>query len=229
MLRRLIGVLALAMVVLASVQVVGAAGGVTWYWKDVNASGFSYPSGHVFDKFMNTTEAPQTSTSNTVTLDKGERAWWYAHEAAQCNLTFPAGGWGVTFWINATNSTDNGRKVTIRLQGINSTGYQISGTTGYKGGLYTISNATNIEKIEKTLSCDPVDMLEGDRIALEVLWYSMANGSLIVFYNSTSHNSSLISPSNSPVYPVPELSTLILFSTGLIALAGYVLLTKKRN
>ena len=35
--------------------------------------------------------------------------------------------------------------------------------------------------------------------------------------------------SGNPLPPIPELSTLILFSTGLIALAGYVLLTKRRR
>ncbi len=30
-------------------------------------------------------------------------------------------------------------------------------------------------------------------------------------------------------YPVPELSTIILFFTGLITLIGYVLLTKRRK
>jgi hypothetical protein len=55
--RRLIGILVLGML-LASVPVVGAAGEVTWYWKDVNVSGFSYPSEHQFDKFMNILHAP---------------------------------------------------------------------------------------------------------------------------------------------------------------------------
>ena len=39
-------------------------------------------------------------------------------------------------------------------------------------------------------------------------------------------------PQNSgadPLPPVPKLSTIILLSTGLITLAGYVLLTKRRN
>lgn len=39
-------------------------------------------------------------------------------------------------------------------------------------------------------------------------------------------------PQNSgadPLPPIPELPTLILFSTGLLALAGYVLLTKRRK
>jgi hypothetical protein len=36
-------------------------------------------------------------------------------------------------------------------------------------------------------------------------------------------------PSTDPGYPVPELSTIILMSTGLLALAGYVGLTRIRN
>ena len=35
--------------------------------------------------------------------------------------------------------------------------------------------------------------------------------------------------SDGPVPPVPELSTLILFSTGLIVLVGYALLIKRRK
>jgi hypothetical protein len=37
----------------------------------------------------------------------------------------------------------------------------------------------------------------------------------------------LISPSSDHGYPIPELSTLILFSMGVIALLGYVLLKKR--
>jgi hypothetical protein len=35
--------------------------------------------------------------------------------------------------------------------------------------------------------------------------------------------------SANPLYPIPELNTTLLFSTGLLALAGYVLLTKRGN
>ena len=218
------------MLVSATVQMVSAAGEVTWYWKDADVSGFTLPSsGHQSDKFMNTSEAPQGDTSYTVTLGKGERAWWYVNYPAECNLTFPDGNWKVIFWVNATNSTDNEATITIRLQGINSTGYQISGTTGYKGGTYTIKNATNIEKIEKTLSADSINMSEGDRIAVEVLWFGSANGTLLVYYNSTTCNSTLTSPPNSPVWPVPELPTIILFSAGLLILAGYAYMDRRNK
>lgn len=89
--------------------------------------------------------------------------------------------------------------------------------------------STSLEKIEKTLSTGSVDVLEGGRIAVEVYWVSTANGGLEVYYNSSTYSSSLTSPSSSPAYPVPELSTLILFSTGLLTLAGYVVLTKRRR
>lgn len=108
--RGLIGILVLGMLVLASVHVASATGEVTWYWKDVD-----YSNGHDFDKFMNTTEVPQTSTSNIVTLGSGERAWWYADEAAQCNLTFPAGDWIATYWVQAMNPVD---KIRGYIQGL---------------------------------------------------------------------------------------------------------------
>ncbi|MGB2842894.1 MAG: hypothetical protein WBC40_10560 [Halobacteriota archaeon] len=225
--RRLIVILVFGMLVLASVQVVGAAGEVIWYWKDVNVSGFSYPSGHQFDKFMNTSEAPQGDANYTVTLGKGERAWWYANYPAECNVTFPKGKWTTTFWVNATNSTDNEKVITVRVWGIYANGSDCwARHTSPK-----THNAGYIEKIETKPSPDwpSYTVPVGGRIAVEVLWYSEANGSLVVYCNSITYNSSLTSPPNSPAYPVPELSTLFLFSTGLITLAGYVLLTRRRK
>jgi len=68
------------------------------------------------------------------------------------------------------------------------------------------------------------------RFAIEVLWSSSAAGNLEIHCNpSDKHASNVTSPSSDPGYPVPELSTFILLSTGLIALAGYVLLTKRRK
>ena len=228
--RRLIVILVLGMLVLAmvGVQVVGATGEVVWYWKDTNVSGFTLPSeDHLFDKFMNTTEVPEGDTNYTVTLGKGERAWWYANYPAQCDVTFPEGIWTTTFWVNATNSTDNEKVITVRVRGIYANGSDCwARHTSPK-----THNAGSIEKIKTKPSSDWPSYIVpvGGRIAVEVLWYSEANGPLVVYCNSITYNSSLTSPPDSPAYPVPELSTLILFSTGLIALAGYVLLTKRRK
>jgi len=37
------------------------------------------------------------------------------------------------------------------------------------------------------------------------------------------------SPETDPGYPVPELSTLVLFSTGLLALAGYIGYSRRKR
>ena len=73
---RLIGILVLGMLVLAMVQVVGATGEVTWYWK---GSGVMYK------------ESSPTGPGDTVTLDPSGSARWYTDEAAACDLNFPAG------------------------------------------------------------------------------------------------------------------------------------------
>ena len=204
----------------ATAQMVSADGEVTWYWKNVNVSGFSYPTAptHTSDKFMNTSEAPQGDTSYTVTLGAGERAWWYTKYPAECDVPFPQGKWITTFWVNATNLTDNEKQITVRVHGI----YTNGSDCWVRYTHPKTSNAGSIEKIETKPSSNwpSYTVPEGGRIAVEVLWYSSANGSLIIYYDSTTYSSSLTSPPDSPVYPVPELPTLALFSVGLLILAG---------
>ena len=112
--RRLIGVLVLAMVV---VQVVGAAGEATWYWK--NGIFTDPPMAHATDKIMDQYN-PTGTTHNIVTLDPDEEAWWYVENAAQCDLSFPLGNWIITCWME-TNSPDNER-VTIYVYNITNAG-----------------------------------------------------------------------------------------------------------
>jgi len=217
--RRWMIVLVLTLVS-ATAQMVSADGEVTWYWKNVNVSGFSYPttSTHTSDKFMNTSEAPQGDTSYTVTLGAGERAWWYTKYPAEYDVPFPQGKWTTTFWVNATNLTDNEKTITVKVHGI----YANGSDCWVRYTSPKTSNAGSIEKIETKPSSNwpSYTVPEGGRIAAEVLWYSNANGSLIIYYGSTTYNSSLTSPPDSPVYPVPELPTLTLFSVGLLIIAG---------
>ena len=206
------------------VQVVGAADKVIWYWK--NEIFTDPPMTHTTDKIMDQYN-PTGTTHNIITLGPDEEGWWYAENAAQCDLSFPPGDWIITCWIE-TNSPDD-EKATVYIYNITIAGEkrQIDGSRGKY-----LDSADGIYELSKTFTTDSVTSLyEGDRIAVRVTFSSAAEPGewLKIYYNSASHDSSLISPSNSPVYPVPELSTLILFSTGLLALAGYVLLTKRGN
>ncbi|MCK4732551.1 MAG: hypothetical protein KAT65_08835 [Methanophagales archaeon] len=208
---RLIGILVLGMVVLASVQVVGATGEVTWYWK---GSETMYK------------DSPPTGSPDTVTLDPGESAWWYTDEAAQCDLTFSAGTWTATYWAQA--SGDSGRhRVYARLYVVHIDGSATEIAEEYK----LLGPGDGLVRKDRALSPGSVDVKTGEKIAIEIEWSSSAGSDdkLTIYYNGEDYKSRLVSPLSNPAWPVPELSTLILFSVGLLVLAGYAVLTKRRR
>jgi len=217
-------ILVLVLLGICTITTIAEAGTeVTWYFKDTNVSGFSYPSGHIFDKFMNRTETPTGTADYTVTLGPGESAWWYANEAAECDLTFLNGVWRAEYWVNATNSTDKDKWVYTRLHIIASNGSDIF----EKYGTERINNPGEIEKIEEQPCKESITIPKGGRVALEIYWVSTANGSLIVYYNSASHDSKLVSPPDN--YPIPEFPTLALPLAIVLGIMSLLFKARKRN
>ena len=220
---RLIGILVLAMVVLASVHVVGATGEVTWHLRKDTATGFDYPSGHVSDKIM-TKDEPTSGTATWVKFDSGKESWWYTTQSAECDLTFPAGDWSVTFLTQLDTTDDKGKSLEIYLWKLSETGTATEITS--------VSEEVDI-KGERThsvtLAASNVDVDKGERMALSFTWAPDATKRVWIGCDSTERDSTLKSPSSSPAWPVPELSTLILFSVGLLVLAGYVALRRNNK
>jgi hypothetical protein len=221
---RLIGILVLAMFVLTSVQVMSAAPDQqTWHFTNTEASAPIY-SGADYNKIM---KKGVEGGNDKITLAPGERVWFYADELAQCNVDFPEGKWSVVYWVKALDSNASGKKVYTRLCNVTST----DGYTRLTGGSENIVNPGNIEKIVEDKFNDNVNSFtvkEGGRFAIEVYWENSDQGNLEIHCNPPDkHASNVASPSSDPGYPVPELSTFILFSTGLIALVEYVLLRRK--
>lgn len=159
-----------------------------------------------------------------ITLAPGERVWFYADQLAECNVSFPAGAWNVSYWVNATNLTDSGKTISTRIHGINSTGFRLSSATGYKSGSSTVQTPGSIEKVTESLNVTTGFTVPKDgRFAVEVLWQSDANGSLEVYCSPPGKDSGMVtSPSSDPGWPIPELPTILLFSVGLLVIAGYV-------
>ncbi|PKK86284.1 MAG: hypothetical protein CVT48_01755 [Thermoplasmata archaeon HGW-Thermoplasmata-1] len=223
--RRISAVFVAFVMLAVCIAPVAAAGSQTWYLKDTGASGFSFPSEHAYDKLMDKT-TPSEETVQSITLSKSQRVWWYVNEAAGQDLSFPSGDWNVAFWVKALNSEDNNKIVYVRLHNITLQG----------------DNTQIWEKQPKTSSAGSIEMIStlkenantfvvnyGGRIAIEIYWVSTATGDLVVYYNSTIHPSSVTLPAGSPNYPTPELSTLVLFATGLTALLGSAALKKRRK
>ena len=165
-----------------------------------------------------------------ITLAKGERVWFYADQVAESNVSFPADTWNVSYWVKATNPGDSGKQITTRLQGINSTGAKLSGSP-YAQGHYNIKSPQNLEEVTESLNpTGTFTIPEGGRFAIEVLWTGDATGNLEIYCNpSGKHASDVTSPSSDPGYPIPELPTILLFGVGLLVIAGYVELRRKRR
>ena len=75
------------------------------------------------------------------------------------------------------------------------------------------------------ISANPFTVPKGDYLALRIANPEAGAADLVI--KTGEDNSYLTSPKTDPGYPIPELSTFILFSVGLLALAGYIWLKKR--
>ncbi len=216
--RGLIGVLVLGMLVFASVQVVGAQGEQTWYLTPTSYTGTPANDGttHHHDKIMSKTQ----TTDDHVAFASDKTMWWYAEHAAECGLSFGMGSWSAHLYHDKMDVVGEvGETITADV-------YKVA-PDGTPTHIATGSNTTISGQTETDITCSPVgsqDFATGERLAVRISWSSTDT---IWIYYSADKPSTLTTPPSDPGYPVPELSTLILFSTGLLALAGYVGLGRK--
>jgi hypothetical protein len=227
--RRSVAIVVLVMAVLTlSVQVVGGhPDSQSWYFTNADASAPVY-SGADYNKTM--TKGVE-GENVTITLAPGECVWFYADEVAHCDVGFPEDKWSVVYWVNASHSDEAGEgRVYTRLCYVDSTGS--STRLGSTGASEAITSPQTIEEIvEDWFSNNNVESFtvpDGGRLAVEVLWGSNPLGNLEIHCDPTdNHASNVTSPSSDPGYPIPELPPLILFSTGVLALVGYVTYSRR--
>jgi len=229
---RLVVIMVLAMLVLASVQVAGAETAQSWHLlgsssggseQDYTGTVASDGTYHHKDLFMNKTG---NATGHYMVLPNVTKntTWWYAEYPAQFDgVTFGEDNW----IVNISHSNYKDFFIFADVCKVNESGEVTYLAQGNKTAseIYTIitcyDNATTSQTFDKD-----------ERLALRIYHNRTGNTTTarIYYYNSsTGILSNLTSPSSDPGYPVPELSTLILFSTGLIVLAGYVLLAKRKK
>ena len=222
--RRMIIILVLMLVSATAVQMVSATGGQSWrlLGEDNKYEGTAATDGsdHLIDcnmsKILNATRTSKV-------LNYTETMWWYAEYPAQCNLTFPAGG---DWIVRIDHEHKSGWNWSADVYKVASDGTATSFANGTAPASNTESGVTTIpcnQGAEQTF-----DISSGDRLALMIKHDNTTQEVTTYFYIGT-HLSNLTSPSSDPGYPVPELSTLILFSTGLLILAGYAYMTRRNK
>jgi len=232
MLRRLIGILVLVMVVLAMVQVVGAETAQTWYLtsnaKPGGAPTASDSLAHAKDNLMHKDEWAGTGTSFYLTPAK-PAAWFYADTGAENGLSFGNNAWAAYIRLEKIDGAEVGTHLNVSVCKLDSGGnvtILAENTTNLtEANAYTLWEINCIDN-ESTYQ----DFSTGDWLAVRLWWIDAPAGEeLYIYYEAENERDSYIkSPSSDPGYPVPELPSIILFSTGLIILAGYVVLKRRK-
>ena len=218
------------MLVLATVQVVGAETTQTWYLTSENK-----PSGaptandsltHKEDNLMHKGSGSGTGTS--FYLPSNKVAWFYADTGAECGLEFGENPWEAHIRTERIEDDEVGKNLTVEICKLDKDTGNITVLAGNRTAL-TAAETMHLWNLTCEYAGGNQNFSTGDWLAVRLSWDCSTDSLQIYYKNETGKESYIESPSTDPGYPVPELSTLILLSTGLIALAGYVLITRRRK
>jgi hypothetical protein len=193
----------------------------TWYFTNDSATGPTW-SGATYNRNM--TKGVE-GEDEKITLAPGDRVWFYAGQLAECNVSFSAGAWNVSYWVKTLDATESGTTLYTILQNITS-----GGNSTVTGNEKAISYSGNIQENVESLDAGIFTVPKDGRFAIEVFWPTGAAGGLEVYCNPQGkHSSHVTSPSSDPGYPIPELPTVILLGVGLLVITGYVVLRRNRR
>ena len=213
--KKSIVVFLLTAALLVSMVGMASASSVTWYPTDNSTS---VPG--VADYWMTRGErSGQTGTFHWI--QSGESKLWIANESAEVDCTFcGTADWRVVLDYSGEGEggwLDAGETLTVKIGTFNTgTGFTEKCSESQSGGEMGWM-------LFKT--CPEFTVLEGDYLAFQIL---MADGSAVKLDQSGT-NTNLRSPVCGDPYPVPELPTIILMSTGLLALLGYAVYRRRNN
>lgn len=203
------GLCVAAMMVLAMGMVSPAladSGSQTWYADNLLPGNIS---------ILNMETASEVHKSAYIYQNKDKV--WIEQNPAQVDVSFGTDTW------SGSISIFSGNLLTVEVGSYGGSEFTAAGsqaiTTTPEGYSYTLSI---------TPSSD-FSISSGDYLALRVS--NDDSSGIRVDYGETSGDycTYVNSPSTDPGYPVPELNTFILFGIGLLALAGYVGLWRRRK
>lgn len=224
--RWMIILLVLMIVSAMAVPMLSATGEQSWNLLDDVYTGMVAGDGtyHYKDLFMNKTG---NATGRYMVLPNVTKntIWWYAEYPAQIDgVTFGKANWtvnishgptgGCTIWTNVCKVNDSTGEVTYLANG------SVSPSEAGADTFICYDNP-NTNQIFNT----------SERLALGIYHNRTSTTTLRIYYYNVTNGryNNLTSPSTDPGYPVPELPTIILLSTGLLLLAGYAYMTRRNR
>ena len=142
---------------------------------------------------------------------------WNANYSASADTTFSTGNWTGNIDFTAAGPLCAGESLKLEIGSLNSS-----------DGTFT--SAGSITKLGKDTPC-----LEGVDISVLIPGFTVPSGHYLAFKLTMISGDveietfGAIESDSHLEYPYPELSTIVLFSTGLLALAGYVVHRRRNN
>ena len=179
-----------------------------WYQSDASATG----SGADYIMYKDS----KVGAATDITISEEGSLVWTADEAAECAVAFPGGSWSYKVYAAATSSAEE-----IFLQ----VGYW-DGTTFHPATGGAVFTVTANEYSSGNFTVNPFDVPDTKWLAYKITNLTGSGDFKIV----VNHDDSRIgSPTTDPGYPIPELPTIILLATGLVGLAGYFGLKRRKR
>ena len=156
----------------------------------------------------------KTAPETTVYPFTGWSEW--EAEPAQSNLTMGLGEWTLHLVYYTPNQASGRLFVEVW-----------NATTKVAEG-YTSITTYYDDYVNVYMAGVSADFKKGDSLKLRMNWSSDRDPAVALDVKCGNGKSKLSSPSTDPGYPVPELSTLVLSSVGLLALACYVVYRRRQ-
>jgi len=184
-----------------------APGTQVWYLNDTTFSGK-----YVMDKGSPSAASPNEA-GDYVRISAWSTAYWFADEAAQCAVGFPAGTWDGQLWFMSAPPVGT-NKIKVHV------GYY--DTTFHSQGYQEFSPDGSQTLFVMNISAGAFTVPNTKWLMIQVEnKYTTGEGHNIDLDTGGSSQSNFTSPGSDPGYPIPELPTIVLLATGLVCVAGY--------
>jgi len=156
-----------------------------------------------------------------VTLAKDVVKVWAADSAALGAIDMQ-GSWSTHMIINVANP-DNSVTVKMELGKLSGTSFTTADSVEetFTGGSYRLWTPTGLDPESFPIS-------SSEYLAIRITNNATQTFSVTIYPNSE-ETTYITTPASSPVYPVPELSTIMLTCIGMLMLGGFVVYSRRRN
>lgn len=219
--RSVLTIVLAAVLVFSIVGMASAAGTQEWYWTNY-ATGLTTNA----DYQMNKTSGH--GTDHVRDIDANTELIWVADEAVTSGPLDMSGSWTGNIQYFVPSGGGGAIKLKVEI-GVLTSG----GTFTPKDDLTldTTGSGGTVYDWPITLSPDPFSISNGQYLAIQFTNLVGSNTiNVLTYYTYKPGDPTYInSPSADPGYPVPELSTILLTSVGMLMLGGFVVYSRRRN